>query len=251
MDVCGELILLWLNFVKGVVDSEDLPLITSRETLQQYQILRAILMNFAKKCLEMLAGITEKNDDFKKFYEQHGQCSKLGLHEDSTNRTKFGELLRVNTSKSGDEQTCLKDYVDRVVQGQNDTHFLAGESTVVSPSLFHGQLRMKGHEVLVVKKHIKWLSTKAQGSVFFLPSREAAAKGGDGYRRRGLALGKIKSASKAWHNPSAFFAMVEDDFRVVVSAVAFSAWHAVLVLFRRWVYWRPCRHGLSRVCRSP
>merc|ERR1712014_196371 len=73
--------------------------------------------NLVKKCLEMFAEIAEKKDDYKKFYEQFGKCLKLGVHEDSTNRTKVAELLRWHTSKSGDEQISFKEYIDRMKEG--------------------------------------------------------------------------------------------------------------------------------------
>ena len=138
MDDCDELIPEWLNFVKGVVDSEDLPLNISRETLQQNKILRVIKKNHVMKCLDMFAEIAEQKDDYKKFYEQFGKCLKLGIHEDSTNRTEIAESLRLNTSKSADEQISLKEHVDRMKQGDVQT------STVLET------LRTKGHEVLHV-----------------------------------------------------------------------------------------------------
>merc|ERR1712167_431391 len=102
-----------------------------------------------KKCLEMFNEITEKKDDYKKFYEQFGKNLKLGIHEDSTNRAKLADLLRFQTSKSGDEQISLKEYCDRMKEGQNDIFYITGESVqAVSSSPFIEQLRKKGYEIL-------------------------------------------------------------------------------------------------------
>ena len=105
---------------------------------------------FAAGFVALLWGPFEAlKDDYKKFYEAFGKCLKLGVHEDSTNRTKIAELLRFHTSKSGDEQISLKEYVDRMKEGQNDIFYITGESVAaVSSSPFLETLRKKGIEVL-------------------------------------------------------------------------------------------------------
>merc|ERR1711899_547740 len=155
MDNCEELITEYLNFVKGVVDSEDLPLNISREMLQQNKILKVIRKNLVKKCMDLMDELNEDKDSWKKFYEQFAKNIKLGMHEDSTNRKKLSGYLRYHTSASGDEMCSLGDYVSRMKEDQKDIYYITGENKeVVAQSAFVERLKKRGLEVIYMTEPI-------------------------------------------------------------------------------------------------
>merc|ERR1712117_406724 len=155
MENCEELIPEYLNFIKGIVDSEDLPLNISRENLQQNKILKVIRKSLVKRCMELFEEIEEDKDNYKKFYEQFGKNIKLGIHEDSTNRKKLGEFLRYYTSSSKEEPCSFKDYVSRMKENQKDIYYITGESKEhVMNSAFVERVTKRGFEVVYMTEPI-------------------------------------------------------------------------------------------------
>ena len=151
MDKCEDLVPDWLNFVTGVVDSDDLPLNVSREVLQQNRIVNVIKKNLVKKCIEMMNELSEDEDKtkFNTFYTNFHQNIKLGVHEDANNREKLMKLLRFYSSFNPENLNSLNDYVTNMKENQEHIYFITGESkkSVENSPFVHG-IKEKGFDVL-------------------------------------------------------------------------------------------------------
>nr|WRM33297.1 heat shock protein 90B1 [Eisenia fetida] len=137
----------YLSFVRGVVDSDDLPLNVSRETLQQHKLLKVIKKKLVRKTLDMIKKISD--DDYKTFWKEYSTNIKLGVMEDHSNRTRLAKLLRFYSSNSDTETTSLAEYVERMKEKQEHIYFIAGSGRMeVEKSPFVERLLKKGYEVL-------------------------------------------------------------------------------------------------------
>jgi molecular chaperone HtpG len=149
-DDCDMLIPEWLGFVRGIVDSEDLPLNISREILQKSKVVDVIRKTLVKKTIEMINSLAEDEKKYGEFYEHFGKNIKWGITDDNKNQTKLAELLRFKSNRSvGDEYTTLESYVSRMKEGQNDIYYITGDNLeMLKSSVFVEALECKGYEVI-------------------------------------------------------------------------------------------------------
>jgi molecular chaperone HtpG len=149
-DNCKDLVPDYLQFVCGVVDSEDLPLNVSREMLQENNILKVIRKHIVKKSLEMFNDLANDNNEmYLKFYDAFSKNLKLGVHEDSKNRTKIMELLRYQTSMSNGKMVSLDECIERRKDDTVPLYYMTGEDiTAVKTSPLLERLFQQGHEVI-------------------------------------------------------------------------------------------------------
>ncbi|KAL3131506.1 Heat shock protein 90-5, chloroplastic [Trebouxia sp. C0009 RCD-2024] len=151
----------YLSFIKGVVDSSDLPLNVSREILQESRVVRVIKRQLVKRSLDMLREVSErpaegdKRSDYSTFWESFGRNLKLGCIEDSANRKVLSELLRFPSSQTGEDMTSLKEYTSRMKEGQKDIFYMAADSLdAASSAPFVERLVQRDYEVLYLTEPI-------------------------------------------------------------------------------------------------
>ena len=169
-DEFDELLPKYLSFIKGIVDSDTLPLNVSRETLQQHTSLKTIKKKLVRKALDMIRKLAEEGQDddddeeaavaaddsadeeetkYDKFWKNYGKAIKLGIIEDASNRTRLAKLMRFYTSKSPTKLVSLEQYVERMKPGQKSIYYLAGESReALEKSPFLEKLLHKDLEVI-------------------------------------------------------------------------------------------------------
>ncbi|KAL6842169.1 hypothetical protein ACP4OV_028148 [Aristida adscensionis] len=152
-DFDGELFPRYLSFVKGVVDSNDLPLNVSREILQESRIVRIMRKRLVRKAFDMILGIScsENRDDYERFWENYGKFLKLGCMEDKENHKRIAPLLRFFSSQSNDELISLDEYVENMKPEQKDIYYIAADSLSSAKNApFLERLTEKEYEVLLL-----------------------------------------------------------------------------------------------------
>merc|ERR1711977_322828 len=181
-DKFEDLLPRYLNFVKGVVDSDDLPLNVSREQLQQSKILKVISKKLVRKILELMKKLAKEEDSgdddedeekedeeekeekkdkkdeesgWSKFYKEFAKNLKMGCYEDDSNRSKLSKLLRFQTSKSEGKDISLDKYLDRMAESQESIYYMSGESLdIIAKAPAMQVFKKKDLEVLMLSDHL-------------------------------------------------------------------------------------------------
>jgi molecular chaperone HtpG len=189
MDDCKELLPRWLRFVRGVVDSEDLPLNVSRELLQDSRVVRVIRKQVIKQALDLLEEVAEKRaDDYKELWKNYGAVLKEGVHFDAEYKDRLEKLFRYESSKA-EGVTSLADYVSRMAEGQNAIYYILGPTRRTVESSPHLEsLKARGLEVLYMTDPVDEWAVRALASFDGKPLRSAMDEN--------LELGKQESAGE-------------------------------------------------------
>lgn len=185
-DFHGDLFPRYLSFMKGVVDSDDLPLNVSRELLQESRIVRLMKKRLVKKSFDLFESLarSDNKEDYKRFYKNFGKYIKLGVTEDHDNRKRLAHFLRFYSSQHQEEMTSLKAYLDNMKPDQKCIYYFSSESVKSARNApFLEQLNSKGYEVLfmtepldeVSAQHLKYF----EGKKFVDVSKETFDLGGD------------------------------------------------------------------------
>jgi molecular chaperone HtpG len=171
MDDVKELIPSFLRFVRGIVDSDDLPLNVSREILQDSRVVRFIQKQVAKKALDMIATLaTDRPDDYTAFWNAYGAVLKEGFHTSPEHKDKLAELARWKTTRSGDGFISLAEYKARMPEGQKAIYYIIAESERAAAKSPHLEaLLSRGHEVLLLTDPIDEWAVQGLGEFDELP----------------------------------------------------------------------------------
>jgi molecular chaperone HtpG len=196
MDDAEQLMPLYLRFVRGVVDSNDLPLNVSREILQESKDIETIRGGCVKKVLSMLEGLADSEDaagkeKYGKFWNEFGRVLKEGVGEDFANKERIAKLLRFASTHSDtpDETVSLADYMARMKEGQEKIYYVTAETFIAAKNSPHLEIfRKKGIEVLLLSDRVdEWVTSHL--TEFDGKSLQSVAKGG-------LDLGKLEDEAE-------------------------------------------------------
>ena len=210
MDDAEQLMPQYLRFVRGVIDTADLPLNVSREILQESRDIDAIKAGSVKKVLGLLEDLAEnKSEDYGKFWKEFGRVMKEGPGEDFANKDKIAGLLRFASTHADDENqvVAFKDYIGRMKQGQEKIYYITADSFAAAKHSPHLEIfRKKGIEVLLLSDRVdEWLLSSL--TEFEGKKLQSVAKGD-------LDLGKLEDEAEKQQQKK-----VEDEFKALTERI--------------------------------